>query len=79
MHGMALADLADAYRIFSSKRDNCITTMLVPPRAGQPAVMQGGACGGARPGNVSLVATARGGAPWEFAMLSTWPAHQGSA
>ncbi len=38
-HRMALEDVADAYHIFSSKLDNCIKTILVPPRAGQPAVM----------------------------------------
>lgn len=32
-HHVPLADVADAYHIFSSKLDNCIKTVLVPPRA----------------------------------------------
>jgi threonine dehydrogenase-like Zn-dependent dehydrogenase len=32
-HKVPLAEVADAYHIFSSKLDNCIKTVLVPPRA----------------------------------------------
>jgi hypothetical protein len=28
-----LEEVADAYHIFSSKYDNCIKTVLIPPRA----------------------------------------------
>lgn len=38
-HRIGLEDVADAYHIFSSKLDNCIKTILVPPRAGQSAVL----------------------------------------
>ncbi len=32
-HRIPLDEVADAYHIFSSKLDNCIKTVLVPPRA----------------------------------------------
>jgi threonine dehydrogenase-like Zn-dependent dehydrogenase len=32
-HRVPLADVADAYHIFSSKLDNCIKTVLIPPSA----------------------------------------------
>ena len=32
-HRIPLEEVADAYHIFSSKLDNCIKTVLVPPRA----------------------------------------------
>jgi threonine dehydrogenase-like Zn-dependent dehydrogenase len=32
-HRVPLEEVADAYHIFSSKLDNCIKTVLVPPRA----------------------------------------------
>ena len=32
-HRMPLEEVADAYHMFSSKLDNCIKTVLVPPRA----------------------------------------------
>jgi len=32
-HRVPLEDVADAYRIFSDKLDNCIKTVLIPPRA----------------------------------------------
>jgi threonine dehydrogenase-like Zn-dependent dehydrogenase len=32
-HKVPLAEVSDAYHIFSSKLDNCIKTVLVPPRA----------------------------------------------
>ena len=38
-HRVPLEEVADAYHIFSSKLDNCIKTILVPPRADQPRVM----------------------------------------
>ena len=38
-HRVPLEEVADAYHIFSSKLDNCIKTILVPPRASQPRVM----------------------------------------
>jgi threonine dehydrogenase-like Zn-dependent dehydrogenase len=33
-HRVPLEEVSDAYHIFSSKYDNCIKTVLVPPRAG---------------------------------------------
>ncbi len=33
-HRVPLEEVADAYHVFSSKLDNCIKTVLVPPRAG---------------------------------------------
>ena len=38
-HRVPLEEVADAYHIFSSKLDNCIKTILVPPHADQPRVM----------------------------------------
>jgi len=32
-HRVPLEEIADAYRIFSDKLDNCIKTVLIPPRA----------------------------------------------
>ena len=32
-HRVPLADVADAYQIFSSKLDNCIKTVLIPSGA----------------------------------------------
>jgi threonine dehydrogenase-like Zn-dependent dehydrogenase len=32
-HRLPLADVADAYHIFSTKQNNCIKTVLVPPKA----------------------------------------------
>ena len=32
-HRIPLEDVADAYHIFSAKRDNCIKPLLIPPRA----------------------------------------------
>jgi len=32
-HHIDLEDVADAYHLFSSKLDNCIKTVLVPPGA----------------------------------------------
>jgi threonine dehydrogenase-like Zn-dependent dehydrogenase len=32
-HRVPLEEVADAYQIFSSKLDNCIKTVLIPPRA----------------------------------------------
>jgi threonine dehydrogenase-like Zn-dependent dehydrogenase len=34
-HRVPLEEVADAYHIFSSKLDNCIKTILIPPRAGE--------------------------------------------
>lgn len=34
-HRVPLEEISDAYHIFSSKLDNCIKTVLVPPRAAQ--------------------------------------------
>jgi threonine dehydrogenase-like Zn-dependent dehydrogenase len=34
-HRMPLEDIADAYHIFSSKLDECIKTVLIPPSAGR--------------------------------------------
>jgi threonine dehydrogenase-like Zn-dependent dehydrogenase len=34
-HRVPLEEVADAYHIFSSKLDNCIKTILIPPNAGQ--------------------------------------------
>ncbi|TWI69679.1 threonine dehydrogenase-like Zn-dependent dehydrogenase [Pseudoduganella lurida] len=34
-HRVPLEEVADAYHIFSSKLDNCIKTVLIPPNAGQ--------------------------------------------
>jgi len=36
-HRIDLRDVADAYHIFSSKLDNCIKTVLVPPGVAQEA------------------------------------------
>ncbi|MDB5804578.1 MAG: glutathione-dependent formaldehyde dehydrogenase [Betaproteobacteria bacterium] len=36
-HRIPLEDVADAYQIFSSKLDNCIKAVLIPPNAGVPA------------------------------------------
>jgi threonine dehydrogenase-like Zn-dependent dehydrogenase len=33
-HRVPLEEVSDAYHIFSSKYDNCIKTVLIPPRAG---------------------------------------------
>jgi threonine dehydrogenase-like Zn-dependent dehydrogenase len=33
-HRIPLEDVSDGYHIFSSKRDKCIKTILIPPRAG---------------------------------------------
>jgi threonine dehydrogenase-like Zn-dependent dehydrogenase len=33
-HRIPLEEVSDAYHIFSSKLDNCIKAVLVPPRAG---------------------------------------------
>jgi threonine dehydrogenase-like Zn-dependent dehydrogenase len=33
-HRVPLEEVADAYHLFSSKLDNCIKTVLIPPRAG---------------------------------------------
>jgi threonine dehydrogenase-like Zn-dependent dehydrogenase len=33
-HRIPLEDVSDGYHIFSSKRDNCIKPILIPPRAG---------------------------------------------
>ena len=38
-HRIPLEEVSDAYHIFSSKLDNCIKTILVPPRADQPRAM----------------------------------------
>jgi threonine dehydrogenase-like Zn-dependent dehydrogenase len=32
-HRLPLEEVADAYHIFSAKRDNCIKPLLIPPRA----------------------------------------------
>jgi len=32
-HRVPLEEVSDAYHLFSSKLDNCIKTVLVPPRA----------------------------------------------
>jgi len=32
-HRIPLEEVADAYHIFSAKRDNCIKPLLIPPRA----------------------------------------------
>jgi threonine dehydrogenase-like Zn-dependent dehydrogenase len=32
-HRVPLSEVADAYHIFSSKLDNCIKTVLLPPSA----------------------------------------------
>ena len=34
-HRVPLEEVADAYHIFSSKLDNCIKTVLIPPRANE--------------------------------------------
>ena len=34
-HRVPLEDIADAYHIFSSKLDNCVKTVLIPPAARQ--------------------------------------------
>ncbi|MDB5907300.1 MAG: glutathione-dependent formaldehyde dehydrogenase [Massilia sp.] len=38
-HRVPLEEVSDAYHIFSSKLDNCIKTILVPPAARQPGVV----------------------------------------
>jgi threonine dehydrogenase-like Zn-dependent dehydrogenase len=32
-HRLPLEEISDAYHIFSAKRDNCIKTILIPPKA----------------------------------------------
>jgi threonine dehydrogenase-like Zn-dependent dehydrogenase len=32
-HRVPLEEVSDAYEMFSNKKDNCIKTMLIPPRA----------------------------------------------
>jgi threonine dehydrogenase-like Zn-dependent dehydrogenase len=34
-HRIPLEDVADGYRLFSAKLDNCIKTVLMPPTANQ--------------------------------------------
>ena len=34
-HRVPLEEVADAYHLFSSKLDNCIKTVLIPPSAGR--------------------------------------------
>jgi len=33
-HRIPLEEVADGYRMFSAKLDNCIKTVLIPPAAG---------------------------------------------
>jgi threonine dehydrogenase-like Zn-dependent dehydrogenase len=32
-HRIPLEEISEAYHIFSAKRDNCIKTVLIPPKA----------------------------------------------
>jgi threonine dehydrogenase-like Zn-dependent dehydrogenase len=40
-HRVPLEEASDAYHIFSSKYDNCIKPVLIPPRAGSARAMAG--------------------------------------
>ncbi len=42
-HRVPLEEVADAYHIFSSKLDNCIKTILIPPNAGSVRSLQASA------------------------------------
>ena len=42
-HRVPLEEVADAYHIFSSKLDNCIKTVLIPPRAHEVAAVRASA------------------------------------
>jgi threonine dehydrogenase-like Zn-dependent dehydrogenase len=42
-HRVPLEEVADAYHIFSSKLDNCIKTILIPPRAHEVRAVQASA------------------------------------
>jgi threonine dehydrogenase-like Zn-dependent dehydrogenase len=39
-HRVPLEEVSDAYHIFSSKLDNCIKTILIPPRANEVRAVQ---------------------------------------
>jgi threonine dehydrogenase-like Zn-dependent dehydrogenase len=42
-HRVPLEEVADAYHIFSSKLDDCIKTVLIPPRAHEVRAVQASA------------------------------------
>ncbi|HEV7856362.1 MAG TPA: glutathione-dependent formaldehyde dehydrogenase, partial [Herminiimonas sp.] len=39
-HKVPLEEVADAYHLFSSKLDNCIKTVLIPPRASSSRLIE---------------------------------------